>query len=213
MTMLIISINILIFGYFNVLNPSSVDALFSNHGVIPGLFDLHNPVQTDPSVLLTLFTSMFLHGGWLHLIFNMWALWLFGDNVEDRMGPLGFLAFYLLAGVFAAVTHIYVNAGSTIPTVGASGAIAAVMGAYVVMFPQARILTLVPLFVIFWMMEIPAYVYLGLWFILQFLQGAGSLGGDQAQIAFWAHIGGFLFGVFLYRLFLFRPKTPDRRIL
>ncbi len=160
-------------------------------------------------------TSMFLHGGWMHIIGNMWFLWLFGDNVEDRMGPLRFLLFYLACGVIAAVIHVLVNPDSTIPTIGASGAIAGVLGAYFMMFPHARVIAVVPILFYPLFFTVPAAVFLFVWFLMQFLSGTTSmLGGQQVGgVAWWAHIGGFVAGMFLYRLFLSparnRPWHPD----
>ena len=151
---------------------------------------------------VTLLTSMFLHGGWAHLIGNMWYLWIFGDNVEDRLGHARFLLFYLAAGIVAGLAQCFITPASRLPTVGASGAIAGVLGAYAVAFPRARVITLVPIFFFIQIMALPALVVLGLWFVLQFFSGALSLaaagapGGDwSGGIAFWAHIGGFAFGV------------------
>jgi len=150
---------------------------------------------------LTLLTSMFLHGGWLHLIGNMWYLWIFGDNIEDRLGRGRFLLFYLASGLVAALLHYTLNATSQLPTVGASGAIAGVLGAYLVTFPRARIVTLVPLFPFFQVMALPAVVVLGLWFVMQFFSGFLSLGfGGGGGVAWWAHIGGFAFGLIGMRL-------------
>ncbi|BDG59518.1 rhomboid family intramembrane serine protease [Caldinitratiruptor microaerophilus] len=161
-------------------------------------------------------TSLFLHGGWVHLLSNMWALYLFGDNVEDRMGHLRFLAFYLLSGVAAGVTHVVTNWGSAVPAIGASGAVAGVMGAYMALFPGARIITLVPVFLLPWFVEVPAAVYLGGWFASQFVSGAFALlgPGQWGGVAWWAHVGGFLAGLLLYRLFLkprryYRAFFPD----
>ena len=159
--------------------------------------------------LAPFFTSMFLHGGWLHIIGNMWVLWIFGDNVEDRLGHGWYLLFYLICGVAAALFHTLLNAGSTVPTVGASGAIAGVMGAYFLLYPRARVLTLVPLFFVFFMW-LPAWVVLGFWFVVQFLSGAatsiGSHSGSSSGIAFWAHVGGFLAGMLLIKLFPARAQ-------
>ncbi len=144
---------------------------------------------------LTLLTCVFLHGGWAHFLGNMWFLWIFGDNVEDRFGHLGYAAFYLGSGVLASLSHLLTATGSAVPTIGASGAIAGVMGAYLFLYPRARVLTIVPIFVIIQFMTIPAPVFLGLWFLLQLWQGAASL-GDVASggVAWWAHIGGFAVG-------------------
>lgn len=145
---------------------------------------------------LTLLTCIFLHGGWLHLLSNVWILYIFGDNVEDRLGHWGYLAFYLGCGVLASVAHLGANAESAIPTVGASGAIAAVMGAYFVLYPRATVVTLVPLIIIFDIWVLPAPIFLGVWFGLQLLQGTWALTGPQmGGVAWWAHIGGFVAGV------------------
>ncbi len=150
---------------------------------------------------LTLITSMFLHGGWLHLVGNMWYLWIFGDNVEDRLGRGRYLLFYLVSGLVAALLHYALNPVSRVPTVGASGAIAGVLGAYLVAFPRARVVTLVPLFPFFQVMALPAVVVLGLWFVMQFFSGFLSLGfGSGGGVAWWAHIGGFVFGLIGMRL-------------
>ena len=152
---------------------------------------------------------MFWHGGWLHLISNMLYLWIFGDNVEDRLGHLRFLLFYVAAGAAAGLTHVALSPASALPTVGASGAIAGVLGAYLVTFPRARVLTLIPIVIIPWFVEIPAFVYLVLWFVMQLLEGVGSLGApvETGGVAVWAHIGGFVAGVVLMKLM----QPPRRR--
>lgn len=144
---------------------------------------------------LTLLTCIFLHGGWAHFLGNLWFLWIFGDNVEDRFGHFGYAAFYLGSGALASLTHLLTGPGSAIPTIGASGAIAGVMGAYMLLYPRARILTIVPIFVVLQFMTIPAPIFLGLWFLLQLWHGTSSL-GDVASggVAWWAHIGGFAVG-------------------
>jgi membrane associated rhomboid family serine protease len=157
--------------------------------------------------IFTIFSSMFMHAGLAHIGGNMLYLWIFGDNVEDRMGSFRYLLFYILGGVVASLTQILTHPTSTIPTVGASGAIAAVLGAYLVLFPSQKVLTLIPLG--FWlrMTMLPASLVLGLWFVLQFFQGVLSLGmTDVGGVAFWAHIGGFVTGVLLGRL-LKKPET------
>jgi membrane associated rhomboid family serine protease len=146
---------------------------------------------------LTLLTSMFLHGGWLHLIGNMIFLWVFGDNVEAVFGHLGYLIFYLLGGLAASFTHIFFNLGSSVPSIGASGAIAAVMGAYIIMFPRARVRLLILAFG-FWVTRVSAIIFLGIWFVTQLLSGVASIGVNTAQtdgVAVWAHVGGFVFGL------------------
>lgn len=146
---------------------------------------------------LSLFTSMFLHGGWLHIIGNMWFLWVFGDNVEDAMGPFRFLAFYLLSGTGAAAAQILSDPSSTVPMVGASGAIGGVMGAYARLYPHAKVNTLIVLGIFVTRIQVPALVMLGYWFLLQVLGGLPALGSREGGIAFWAHIGGFATGLAL----------------
>lgn len=158
------------------------------------------------SVIFSLFTSMFLHGGFLHLAGNMLYLWVFGNNVEDRMGPVAFLLFYLAAGVLAAYSQVLPNPDSTTPLVGASGAVAGALGAYIVMFPHARVLTLVPIFFFLQLMELPALLVLGFWFVLQAFQGVGSIDADTG-VAWFAHIGGFVFGAAIALLF-YRRQRP-----
>ena len=158
------------------------------YGVVPARFDV-----------VSVFTSMFLHGGWAHFIGNMLFLWIFGDNVEDRLGHARFVVFYLLCGAAAVVAHVFMNPASMIPTIGASGAIAGVMGAYFVLYPHSRVLALVPLFIVFEVIEVPAILFLGLWFLMQFFYGVGSIGAqsgvEAGGVAFWAHIAGFVVGM------------------
>lgn len=145
---------------------------------------------------LTVVTCIFLHGGWMHFLGNMWFLFIFGDNVEDRFGHFGYLLLYLGCGVAASLAHLLTNAGSTVPTIGASGAIAGVMGAYLLCYPHARVLTLIPLIVIMEMVVLPAPVFLGVWFVLQFFQGVATISTTEASgVAWWAHIGGFVAGL------------------
>lgn len=163
------------------------------------------------SALLPFLTSMFLHGGWLHLIANMWALFIFGDNIEDHVGHFPYLLLYLVSGVAASALHVAFNQDSNIPSVGASGAIGGVMGAYFLLFPSARVLTVVPIIFYLSFVWLPAWLVLGFWFVAQFLSGAAtSLATQTAQggggIAFWAHVGGFLAGVALIKLFPSRPR-------
>lgn len=162
----------------------------------------------DMGDIADIFTSMFMHGGLLHLAGNMLYLWIFGDNVEDSMGAVKYLAFYLVGGVVASLTHILTNPGSQIPTVGASGAIAAVLGAYLVLYPQSRVLTFIPLGYFMRLTLVPASIVLGLWFILQLFNGVLSIGAaDVGGVAFWAHIGGFVAGVVLAKLLAGRRQT------
>ncbi|MFQ5890422.1 MAG: rhomboid family intramembrane serine protease [Gemmatimonadota bacterium] len=178
----------------------------------PGEWVSLGPVRCRTGGLVegTLITSMFLHGGWGHLIGNMWFLWVFGNNIEDSMGHFRFLLFYLLAGLIAAGAHILSVPGSGVPTVGASGAISGVMGAYLILYPRVRVYTLV-IFVIFVrVFALPAFVLLGYWFVLQLFMGAagGSMGGG---VAFWAHVGGFLAGVVLVKPFARRLLVAAKR--
>ena len=164
----------------------------------------------------TLLTCIFLHGGWMHFFGNMWFLWIFGDNVEDRYGHFGYLAFYLLCGVAASAAHYEAGPTSMIPTIGASGAIAGVMGAYLFLYPRARVLTLVPLVVILQVLSVPAPLFLGIWFLMQFYQGAvASASASAGGVAWWAHIGGFVVGLvltlFLGRKHKLRPKVAHVR--
>jgi len=159
----------------------------------------------------TLVTSMFMHGGWLHLIGNMWFLWVFGNNIEDSMGHTRFVAFYLLCGVVAAASQLLVDPGSRVPMVGASGAISGVMGAYILLYPRVRVHTLLTLGFFITTVTLPAYVILGYWFLLQLLLGTvGTLGGAQGGVAFWAHVGGFVAGLVLIKLFA-NPEFLERR--
>jgi membrane associated rhomboid family serine protease len=156
-------------------------------------------------------TSMFLHGGWFHLIGNMWFLWVFGNNVEDSMGRTRFLAFYLLSGVAAAAVQTMLNPASPIPMVGASGAISGVMGAYVLLYPKVQVHMLVVLFVFITRVAVPAYLMLGYWFLIQLIGGTGSLGSETGGVAFWAHVGGFLAGVALVPVFKDRELVAKHR--
>ncbi len=157
---------------------------------------------SHPVELLTPVFAMFLHGGWLHIIGNMLYLYIFGDNVEDTLGHGRYVFFYLLCGLASFVFQILAMPRSMVPNIGASGAIAGVLGAYILLFPRARVVTLVPILIIFTVVEIPAYIFLGIWFLLQFLSGAATIGRTsalQGGVAWWAHIGGFLFGMLLLK--------------
>jgi hypothetical protein len=175
---------------------------------------LAQPSAVPP--LLTLLTCIFLHGGWMHFLGNMWFLFIFGDNVEDRMGHGGYVVFYLAAGVAASLTHLLTNLGSPIPTIGASGAIAGVMGAYMLMYPRAMVLSVIPIFVFIQMVVLPAPVFLGIWFALQFFQGVAAISGGLAEgVAWWAHIGGFAMGAGVAKILdlthHLRPAVTQRR--
>jgi membrane associated rhomboid family serine protease len=157
--------------------------------------------------LVTMVTSIFLHGGWMHLLGNMLYLYIFGDNVEDRLGHAGYTVFFLFTGGLAAAAEVYVTPDSTMPLLGASGAIAGVLGAYFLLYPRARVLTMIPLFVFFPVIEISAFFFLGFWFVLQFIQGSLAAGaGATGGVAWWAHLGGFVAGAVLLPLFLLLRK-------
>ncbi len=201
----------MVFIYQNSLGPAQ-NEFIRTFGIIPQKFLQSgdgNPLYFVMN-LGPLFSSVFIHGGFFHILGNMWFLWIFGDNVEDRMGHGGFLLFYLLCGVAASLGHIFLNPDSMVPTIGASGAIAGVMGAYFVSYPRARILTLIPIFIFIHITEISAFFFLGIWFLIQFFYGTVSVGaGEQAGgVAWFAHLGGFLAGVVLVFFFTgFRKKN------
>lgn len=188
---LLIFLNVAIFLFESSLGSQALNGFLLTWGLVPARLVLQ-PAIAWPTIL----TSMFLHGGWFHILSNMWILFIFGDNVEDRMGGMRYLLFYLLAGAAAALLQVYVMPSSGVPMVGASGAIAGVLGAYMILFPQARVVSLVPIFFIFTAMEIPAVIYLLFWFVSQLFSGLLALDGAAGGgIAWWAHIGGFLFGM------------------
>ncbi|MCX7626295.1 MAG: rhomboid family intramembrane serine protease [Candidatus Sumerlaeaceae bacterium] len=169
-------------------------------------------VGFPPGASVTLVTSMFLHGSFAHLLFNMWTLAVFGDNVEDRMGPFRFLVFYLVCGIGAALTHLVFNPTSAIPTVGASGAIAGVLGAYLFLFPHARIITFIPVLFVPYFIELPAATFLVMWFVIQLFSGWTSLfmPPNVGGVAWWAHVGGFVCGALIFPVFLRRDRRPWR---
>ncbi|MGE5218580.1 MAG: rhomboid family intramembrane serine protease [Chloroflexota bacterium] len=186
-----------------------------NLGLIPGELTLSLPPGTqfpmgDRLLCLTdagrqsshLFTSMFLHGSWMHLLGNMWFLWLFGNNVEDSMGRLRFILFYLACGLAAAAGQVLTSPSSVVPMVGASGAISGVMGAYLILYPRVRVYALVFLGFFFTSIAMPAWVMLGYWFLIQFVSGLVTAGDDVGGVAFWAHVGGFAAGIALIKLFV-----------
>lgn len=198
-TYFLIALNVLIFLYQWSLPPRPEMRFEASFGFIPYRVDLWLSGAPAMAAFLPAFTSMFLHAGWLHLIGNMWFLYLFGDNVEDRLGHFRYLVTYLICGFAAAFTHFVFNMHSKIPTVGASGAIAGVLGAYFVLFPNARVLTWVFVFVV----QLPAWLVLGWWFVLQFLSGAATSMSPAVQanpVAVWAHVGGFITGMLLVKI-------------
>ncbi len=211
----IIIINVLIFLYELSLG-SGLGEFIMKFGVVPLKVSYYSQVS-DLTFINTFFpfiSSIFLHGGFIHLIGNMWFLWIFGDNIEDKLGHFKFIAFYFLCGIIASSVHVFFNSQSSVPCVGASGAIAGVLGAYMITFPRARVVTIVPLFVFIQVMELPAMVVLGFWFVIQFFNGAASITASTsgAGVAWWAHIGGFAAGVIiLYIMRIFLKKTYRTR--
>src|SRR5690606_4299143 len=191
-TYALIAVNVLVF-LLEWLAGSGQEALVYEFALIPA----EVTAGLDVGDVRDIFTSMFMHAGLAHLLGNMLYLWIFGDNVEDSMGGLKYLFFYLIGGVVASLTHILTNPNSQLPTVGASGAIAAVLGAYLILYPQSRVLTIIPFGFFIRMTMVPAIVLLGYWFVLQFFSGLLSVGAteDVGGVAFWAHVGGFVAGV------------------
>lgn len=213
-TLAVIAANVLVFAYQFFLPEEGKTTLFYLFGVVPAR--LSDPawaasVGFPGGGWLAFLSSLFLHGGFLHLAFNMWTLWIFGDNVEDRLGRGRFVAFYLASGIAAGGVQWLTDPASTVPTIGASGAIAGVLGAYLLLFPHARILTLIPIVFYPLFVHIPALVYLGLWFLLQLASGIQAFGqepGAAGGIAWWAHVGGFVAGIVLLKLLL--PPEPEQ---
>jgi membrane associated rhomboid family serine protease len=204
-TILIIVLNAMVFLYEFTLDEYSRNYFIANYGLIP--------VRFHASALIT---SMFLHGGWWHIIGNMWFLWIFGDNIEDVLGHAKYLVFYLLCGIAAGMTQTFFNAGSRLPMVGASGAIAGVMGAYLVKFPRSRIVTLVFVFFFITTIDVPAVLMLLYWFIIQIFNGIGTIGYShlsQGGTAWFAHVGGFIAGILLVNLLGTREKYMRRQDL
>jgi membrane associated rhomboid family serine protease len=206
----LIAINILVFLFEETLRPRALDALVRQFAVVPqhlALFLAGSSHYALPDVVIPFFTSMFLHANWPHVLGNMWFLFIFGDNIEDYLGHFKYLVFYLLAGLLAMMTQVLIYPHSNVPTLGASGAIAGVLGAYFILYPRARVLTWFFIFIIY----IPAWLVLGEWFVVQFFQGAATLsmaqaGRDMGGVAVWAHVGGFLAGIAMIKLFPERAK-------
>lgn len=207
-TWLIIGLNTVVFFFELNLSPNELNQVIQIFALTPANLHLNEPwlLIGNPLPVLTLITHMFLHGGWFHFLSNMWILYIFGDNVEDRMGSGRYLVFYLVGGIAAGVLQTLIFPLSEVPSLGASGAIAAVLGAYFLLYPRARVTTLIPLVFIPWFVEIPAVVYLGFWFVSQLYSGIVSLGLSTAAsmggVAWFAHIGGFIFGLVFARLFI-----------
>jgi|TARA_B100001123_G_scaffold434442_1_gene561009 membrane associated rhomboid family serine protease len=192
---IIIVINASIFLVQVRLPRETVEIIYSTFGVVPMRFaELHLLAP------ISLFSSQFLHGGWLHIIRNLWILYIFGDNVEDRMGHIQYLVFYLMTGVIGGALQVITQPFSTIPIIGASGAISGVLGAYILLFPRARVLTFVPIFILPWLVEIPAVIFLGVWFLSQFVNVINEASSViSSGVAYWAHLGGFGAGFLLAR--------------
>ena len=203
--LLLIVANVLAYLYELQMNSGALKEFIFAWGLIP------SRLLGNPSVeWSTIFSAMFLHGGWFHILSNMWVLFIFGDNVEARMGGFKYLIFYLLSGTAAGLLQTYILPSSQVPMIGASGAIAGVLGAYLILFPRSRIASLVPIFFIFTIIEIPAFVFLIFWFVSQIYSGLFSIqGGSGSGIAWWAHIGGFLFGMIAV-FFFARRRTVYR---
>lgn len=203
-TWALIALNVAIFMYQMSLGPGAAQLFVYQYGAIPavvaGVHSLPGHVAQIPPVM-SVFTSMFLHGSFMHLIGNMWFLWIFGNNIEEAMGHLRFGVFYLICGVLASFSHILSNTGSTIPSIGASGAIAGVLGAYLLLYPHARVLTLIFFLFFIRLLYVPAGLVLGLWFLFQVLSGSMAGAQETGGVAFWAHVGGFVAGLVLVGLF------------
>jgi len=211
---LIIAINVAVFAHELTLG-DSLSQFVLDYGLIP--WEMTGGLQQEgfsaQRHLVPWFSSMFVHGGWLHLISNLWFLHIFGDNVEDRLGKGRFLVLYLGGGLVAGLAQVIVGPDSTVPMVGASGAISAVVGAYLLLYPRARVLTLIPIFILFYFAQIPAFVFIGIWFCIQVLYGQAAL--DEATggggVAWWAHIGGFLMGLLL--ALVLRTGTHNTQVI
>ncbi len=206
---LIIGINVVMFAV-QLMQGSEVGfhRLIYYYGLVPARYTISGGAAdvTWFQQVFALISFMFLHGGFLHLLGNMWSLYIFGDNVEDRLGPLRYSLFYILCGLTSGLSHLVLNAHSPAPTIGASGAVAGVMGAYFLLHPRSKILTLIPVFFIPLFFEIPALYFLGIWFLLQLLHASTST-GSAGGIAWWAHVGGFVFGIILLKLFTRLPSA------
>jgi membrane associated rhomboid family serine protease len=209
---LLIGANTLVFLLELTMSPLTLERFIFHYGLVPATINLFNPLTWFPFL-----THMFIHSGWFHILSNMWILFIFGDNVEDRMGPWRYLVFYLLGGFASALLQSLMTTDQLVPAIGASGAIAAVLGAYILFYPGARVITIIPLFILPWLVQVPAVIFIGIWFISQLYSGLLSLssasGASLGGVAWWAHIGGFIFGLALARIFTLgrpvRPQYPD----
>jgi len=224
-TIALIAINVAVFLWEISLPKPVLNAVIYTYGAIPlkitsfgkapVIYSIHGMViKSDVPVWITLFTCMFLHGGFFHLAGNMLYLWIFGNNVEDRLGHFRFLIFYLLCGIFATLIHSFVTPHSPVPMIGASGAISGVLGAYMIAFPWAKVETLVFFFFFITTVEVPAFIFIGVWFFMQYLNGVATLTARMPTgVAWFAHIGGFISGVVLYRLFPKRSSSSRKKVV
>jgi membrane associated rhomboid family serine protease len=222
-TWLLIATNCLIFLLQNSLSPAELEEFLRDFALIPARYTAalaYSEAELSAADLFPFFSMMFLHGGWLHLIFNMWTLWLFGPTVEDRLGHGRYLAFYLACGLAASIAHVFFNPTSIVPALGASGAIAGVLGCYMRLFPLARVVVVVPILFIPLFFEVYAFLFVGLWFLIQIFQGALELllPSSGGGVAWWAHVGGFVAGLTLGPLLVrsdqrYRVYYPDEGVL
>jgi membrane associated rhomboid family serine protease len=203
----LIGINIFVF-LIQLSQGPQLDRFIYYYGLVPARYTSPQLISyfSLGQQILSLFSFMFLHGGFWHILGNMWFLHIFGDNVEDRLGPLRYGFFYVVCGLASGLSHLFLNPHSNVPTIGASGAIAGVMGAYFLLYPRSKVLTLIPIVIIPWFVEIPAFFFLGFWFVMQFINAAGS-NAQMGGIAWWAHVGGFIFGMIFLKLFQRLPAT------
>ncbi|HEX9090454.1 MAG TPA: rhomboid family intramembrane serine protease [Anaerolineales bacterium] len=219
-TWLLVIVNVLVFVLIELpLGQSRLNQLIATYGITPS--QCAAPILKGFSIAsipgvgvlfggcaIPLITSMFLHGGWLHIIGNMWVLLIFGDNVEDRMGSIPYFIFYMICGVVSGLTQAFIAPTSQVPAIGASGAIAGVLAAYLVFYPRARVVTLIPIIIIPWFVNIPALIFILIWFLLQFFSGLSALGGAASGgVAYWAHVGGFICGLLLVWFFGGRSRN------
>jgi membrane associated rhomboid family serine protease len=222
-TWMLIATNCLVFLFQSSLDPYELEVFVRQFALIPALYSdvfVTGEVDATAADLLPLFTMMFLHGGWLHLILNMWTLWLFGPTIEDRLGHGRYLAFYIGCGLSASVAHVVFNSTSIVPALGASGAIAGILGGYMRLFPLARVVVVVPILFIPLFFQVYAFIFIGLWFLLQVFQGIldSALASSGGGVAWWAHVGGFVAGLTLCPLVVrstprYRRYYPDEGVL
>ncbi|MBN1847709.1 MAG: rhomboid family intramembrane serine protease [Deltaproteobacteria bacterium] len=214
----IVNVAIIILNVFvylvEIAQGQGLNAFLVTYGLVPARYSIPQIAAgfTFSQQIFAFISFMFLHGGFFHLLGNMWSLYIFGDNVEDRLGHFRYLLFYILCGLISGLSHMLFNWYSQYPTIGASGAIAGVMGAYLILYPQSKVLTLIPIFIIPYFIEIPAFIFLGIWFLLQFLNVIGAQ-GQATGVAWWAHIGGFIFGIIFLKILIQIPELGMTRYL